>query len=106
MLTGLLGMLPSASLGKMNAMFEPVHGSAPDIAGTDKANPLAMILSLSMAFRYALDMPQWADIVEQAVTKTLNAGHRTADIAREGDKIISTSAMGDAVISTMEAITS
>ena len=106
MLTGSLGMLPSASLGKMNAMFEPVHGSAPDIANQGKANPLAMILSLAMAFRYALDMPQWADIVEQAVTKTVDAGRKTADIARHDDIILSTSAMGDEIIATMEAITS
>lgn len=104
MLTGSLGMLPSASLGQQSALFEPVHGSAPDIANQGKANPLAMILSLAMACRYALNLPDWADIIEQAVADTLMNGHRTADIAGKDDKISSTSMMGDAVINTMEII--
>ena len=82
MLTGSLGMLPSASLSASGAgMYEPVHGTAPDIAGQDKANPLATILSVGMLFRYSLDMPEAADNVDRAVAKVLAEGHRTADIA-------------------------
>lgn len=105
MLTGSLGMLPSASLGTRNALFEPVHGSAPDLAGEEKANPLAMILSVAMACRYALDLPGWADTIEQGVAAALDRGHRTADIAAASSgKILSTSAMGNAVIQEMEMI--
>jgi 3-isopropylmalate dehydrogenase len=108
MLTGSLGMLPSASLGEMQAngkraaLYEPVHGSAPDIMGQDKANPLATILSLSMMLRYSFNMQAEADLLENAVRDVLNAGIRTADIAGAGSKIIGTQAMGDAVVERLE----
>lgn len=100
MLTGSLGMLPSASLGApgVPGLYEPVHGSAPDIAGTGKANPLATILSFSMALRYSLDLPDWADKIEAAVEAVLNAGIRTADIMAAGCTQVSTSGMGDALL--------
>jgi len=102
MLTGSLGMLPSASLGadingKRASLYEPVHGSAPDIAGKGVANPLAMILSLAMALRYSLKDAKSAGRIEMAVKKTLSDGIRTADIAA-GGKAVSTAAMGDAVV--------
>jgi len=108
MLTGSLGLLPSASLGakdkngKIRSMYEPVHGSAPDIAGTGKANPIATILSFSMALRYSLDLNQEADNLEQAVQKVLNDGLRTKDILSKGKKEVSTSQMGDAIISKLK----
>ncbi len=99
MLTGSLGMLPSASLGDGRAaLYEPVHGSAPDIAGQNRANPLAMILSLGMALRYSRDAPDAADRLEAAVKRTLPDGIRTADIAGAGQPAISTDAMASAVI--------
>lgn len=103
MLTGSLGMLPSASLGAGRAsLYEPVHGSAPDIAGQNKANPLAMILSLAMALRYSLEAPAAADTLETAVKQTLADGVRTADIAGTGHTPVSTDAMGTAVISRLK----
>ena len=108
MLTGSLGLLPSASLGakdkngKMRSMYEPVHGSAPDIAGTGKANPIATILSFSMALRYSLDLDKEADNLEQAVQKVLDDGLRTKDILSKGKKEVSTSQMGDAIISKLK----
>jgi len=108
MLTGSLGLLPSASLGakdkngKMRSMYEPVHGSAPDIAGTGKANPIATILSFSMALRYSLDLNKEADILDQAVQKVLDDGLRTKDILSKGRKEVSTSQMGDAIISKLK----
>ncbi len=104
MLTGSLGMLPSASLGMQGAvgLFEPIHGSAPDIAGQGKANPLATILSLSMALRYALGRGDLADRVERAVQRVLNAGIRTADIVGStGRTPVSTADMGDAVVKAL-----
>ena len=110
MLTGSLGMLPSASLGapmengRPKAMYEPVHGSAPDIAGQGKANPSACILSFAMALRYSFNLGAEADLVEAAVNDVLDSGIRTADLAQaEGASPVSTSAMGDAVISAMAA---
>lgn len=98
MLTGSIGMLPSASLGAGKAgLYEPSHGSAPDIAGQDKANPLATILSVAMMCRYSLDLPQAADRIESAVADVLDAGLRTVDIAQPGTTILGTKAMGDAV---------
>lgn len=98
MLTGSLGMLPSASLGSGRAaLYEPVHGSAPDIAGQNKANPLAMILSLAMALRYSLGAPEAAARVEAAVRRTLADGVRTADIMAAGCTLVGTDAMGTAV---------
>lgn len=98
MITGSIGMLASASLseGKMG-LYEPVHGSAPDIAGKDIANPIATILSSAMMLRYSLDMPDAADSVEKAVNIALNEGYRTADIAKDGDKIIGTAQMGEII---------
>jgi len=108
MLTGSLGLLPSASLGakdkngKMRSMYEPVHGSAPDIAGTGKANPIATILSFSMALKYSLDLGKEADNLDQAVQKVLDDGLRTKDILSKGKKEVSTSQMGDAIISKLK----
>lgn len=102
MLTGSIGMLPSASLNSDGrGLYEPVHGSAPDIAGQDKANPLAAILSLAMALRYSLDESKQADRIERAVGAALARGLRTADIAGGADSI-GTTAMGDAVISELK----
>jgi len=108
MLTGSLGLLPSASLGakdkngKMRSMYEPVHGSAPDIAGKGKANPIASILSFSMALRYSLDLDKEADNLDKAVQKVLDDGLRTKDILSKGKKEVSTSQMGDAIISKLK----
>jgi len=110
MLTGSLGMLPSASLGEADkdgkrlALYEPVHGSAPDISGQGIANPIATILSFGMALRYSFDMAAEADLVDNAVQAALAEGCRTGDIASDGDKILSTSEMGSAIISQMEAL--
>jgi 3-isopropylmalate dehydrogenase len=111
MLTGSLGMLPSASLGeidsktgKRKAMYEPVHGSAPDIAGQGKANPLAMIASFGMALRYSLDLGDLADKVDQAIAAVLAKGLRTADLKSEGATIISTAQMGEAVLAELQAL--
>jgi 3-isopropylmalate dehydrogenase len=102
MLTGSIGMLPSASLDKDGrGMYEPCHGSAPDIAGQNIANPLATILSVSMMLRYSLALPDVADAIEAAVGRVLDAGYRTVDIYTEGMKKVSTSAMGDAVIAAL-----
>jgi 3-isopropylmalate dehydrogenase len=110
MLTGSLGMLPSASLGapmangRPKAMYEPVHGSAPDIAGQGKANPIASILSFAMALRYSFDAGAEADRLEAAVEKVLADGLRTADlIGEDGHTPISTTEMGDAIIATLDA---
>lgn len=105
MLTGSLGMLPSASLGApgVPGLYEPVHGSAPDIAGQGKANPLATILSFSMALRYSLERGDLADLLDGAVQDVLNAGIRTADIAAAGAAPISTAQMGDALIKALVA---
>ena len=108
MLTGSLGMLPSASLGapdatgRRKALYEPVHGSAPDIAGKGVANPLACVLSFAMMLRYSFDMPDEADLVENAVRDTLAAGTRTADIAKPGAAPVTTRAMGDAMLRELE----
>ncbi len=103
MLTGSLGMLPSASLGVQGttALYEPVHGSAPDIAGQGKANPLATILSFAMCLRYSFDQGDLADRIETAVQDVLNSGTRTPDIMADGCTEISTSAMGDAILAAL-----
>jgi len=104
MLAGSIGMLPSASLdAKQKGLYEPIHGSAPDIAGQDKANPLATILSLAMMFRYTFALPAVAERIETAVRRVLAQGLRTGDIALPGDMVIGTRAMGDAVVSAMRA---
>ncbi len=107
MLTGSIGMLPSASLNERGqGLYEPCHGSAPDIAGQDKANPLATILSLAMMLRYSLDRRDLADTVEKAVGRVLAAGLRTPDIAQggAGEQVIGTRAMGDAVIAELQGV--
>jgi 3-isopropylmalate dehydrogenase len=102
MLTGSIGMLPSASLDENGkGMYEPIHGSAPDIAGQNKANPLATILSVAMMLRYTLDQPDMAVRIEQAVNKVLDARLRTADIMSDGMTEIGTDAMGDAVVAAL-----
>lgn len=105
MTTGSLGMLPSASLGAVDpktgkrcAMYEPVHGSAPDIAGQGLANPIAMIASFGMALRYSCDMGKEADLLDQAIANVLDAGFRTADIMQPGMNRVGTSAMGAAIL--------
>ena len=103
MLTGSIGMLPSASLNALSAgLYEPVHGSAPDIAGQDRANPLATILSVAMLLRYSLNAGNAAAAVEAAVSNVLDQGCRTADIAAEGDAVIGTEAMGTAVLKALK----
>jgi len=108
MLTGSLGMLPSASLGapdaatgKRKAMYEPVHGSAPDIAGQGKANPIAMIASFAMALRYSFEMIELADKVEAAIASVLGEGLRTGDIMQDGCTKVTTAEMGDAIIAKL-----
>ena len=99
MLTGSIGMLPSASLNASGmGMYEPIHGSAPDIAGQNVANPLATIMSVSMMLRYSLDNAALADKIDAAVEKVLEQGYRTADIFVDGMELVGTDAMGDAVI--------
>ena len=102
MLTGSIGMLPSASLSADGpGVYEPVHGSAPDIAGQDKANPLAQVLSAAMMLRYGLDEPEAATQIEEAVIKVLDAGYRTGDIMSEGMKALGCKAMGEALLSVL-----
>ncbi|MDJ1168831.1 3-isopropylmalate dehydrogenase [Roseofilum sp. BLCC_M154] len=102
MLTGSIGMLPSASLGASGpGVFEPVHGSAPDIAGQDKANPLAQVLSGAMMLRYALNQPQAAQAIEDAVQTVLNQGYRTGDIMSEGQKLVGCREMGEALLKAL-----
>jgi 3-isopropylmalate dehydrogenase len=104
MLTGSIGMLPSASLNaKGFGLYEPIHGSAPDIAGKGLANPLATILSVAMMLRYSLNQPLAAAKVESAVRQVLKQGLRTADIAGAGEATVSTSQMGDAVVAALMA---
>jgi 3-isopropylmalate dehydrogenase len=111
MLTGSLGMLPSASLGeidvktrKRKALYEPVHGSAPDIAGKGLANPIAMIASFGMALRYSFDMGTLADQVDAAIAAVLTKGLRTADIKSEGMTAVSTTQMGEAIVKELQAL--
>jgi len=112
MASGSLGMLPSASLGPVDefgrrkALYEPVHGSAPDIAGMGIANPLGSILSVAMMLRLTLNRPEDADLLEQAVNVALAAGARTADIAEPGARKLSTEQMGDAVLSALDQVVS
>ncbi|HLF24001.1 MAG TPA: 3-isopropylmalate dehydrogenase, partial [Burkholderiales bacterium] len=102
MLTGSIGMLPSASLDAANkGMYEPIHGSAPDIAGKDMANPLATILSVAMMLRYTLNESALAERVERAVARVLDGGLRTGDIVTEGTKRVGTRQMGEAVVNAL-----
>lgn len=110
MLTGSIGMLPSASLGaedangKRKALYEPVHGSAPDIAGRDLANPIAMFLSFAMALRWSFDLQADADLLETAVENVLNTGMRTGDIMQPGMARCSTSVMADSILREMDKL--
>ncbi|WP_366556574.1 3-isopropylmalate dehydrogenase [Aquibaculum sediminis] len=110
MLTGSLGMLPSASIGDVDetgrrkALYEPVHGSAPDIAGAGKANPLATILSFAMALRYTFDHGEDADLIEKAVQQVLGRGIRTADIMSAGATLVSTEDMGKALLQELDSL--
>jgi len=110
MLTGSLGMLPSASLGgadesgRRKAMYEPVHGSAPDIAGEGLANPLACVLSYAMCLRYSFDMGDDADLLEDAVKAVLASGVRTADIMQDGMTKVSTTGMGEAIVKELDKL--
>lgn len=98
MVTGSIGLLPSASMGDgAPALYEPIHGSAPDIAGQDKANPIATILSAAMMFRYSFQLGDEADVIEEAVDKALAAGWRTADIVNLGEAIVGTRRMGEVI---------
>ena len=102
MLAGSIGMLPSASLDAQGkGLYEPIHGSAPDLAGQDRANPLATILSLAMMFRHTFARADVAERIERAVRAVLAAGHRTGDIAGPGERVIGTRAMGDAVVAVL-----
>jgi|TARA_B100001540_G_scaffold117636_1_gene105440 3-isopropylmalate dehydrogenase len=111
MLTGSLGMLPSASLGPLSengsrsAMYEPVHGSAPDIAGQGKANPLAMIMSFAMMLKYSFNMIEDSSLIEKAVQSVLTLGLRTYDISDGTNKVVSTQDMGKAVIEELKKLT-
>jgi 3-isopropylmalate dehydrogenase len=98
MLTGSIGMLPSASLGAAVGLFEPIHGSAPDIAGQNVANPIAMIASAAMMLSYAFRLDKEADAIERAIVKTLDLGYRTRDIQSPGAKIVGTAEMGDVIL--------
>lgn len=108
MLTGSLGMLPSASLGdpdetgRRKALYEPVHGSAPDIAGEGKANPIAALMSFAMCLRYSFDLGDDADLIEEAVKAVLGAGFRTGDIMSPGATLVSTQGMGDALLAELD----
>jgi 3-isopropylmalate dehydrogenase len=104
MLTGSIGMLPSASLGaSAPSLFEPVHGSAPDIAGQDQANPLAQVMSVSMMFRYGLDQPLAAQKIDEAVLKVLEMGYRTGDIMSEGMTQVGCQEMGQLLIKVLKS---
>ena len=104
MITGSLGMLPSASLGEKYALYEPVHGSAPDIAGQNKANPLASIASIALMFSYSFNLPEVGASIENAISKTLDKNFRTADIYSEGMTLVSTTVMRDEVLKSLEEI--
>jgi 3-isopropylmalate dehydrogenase len=111
MLTGSLGMLPSASLGaadadgRRKALYEPVHGSAPDIAGRDVANPLASLLSFAMMLRYSFDLGKESDLLEISIKSVLDSGKRTGDIMQPGMTKLSTTGMGDAVLAALDKLT-
>ena len=104
MVTGSLGMLPSASMGEKYALYEPVHGSAPDIAGQNKANPLAMILSVAMMLSYTLDMGKAGAAVQAAVSEVLEAGYRTGELYQDGDQLVGTDEMSNLVIKKLHEV--
>ena len=104
MITGSLGMLPSASIGDRYALYEPVHGSAPDIAGKDIANPIAMLSSVAMMFNHSFQMTQAAEIVEKAIERSLEQGYRTQDLYSEGKELVSLSKISDIILNNVEEI--
>jgi 3-isopropylmalate dehydrogenase len=104
MITGSLGMLPSASLGESHSLYEPVHGSAPDIAGQNKANPIAAISSAAMMLKYTFATDKASTLIEQSIENILNHGYRTADIHNEGDILVSTTEMTDLVLEEFDRI--
>ena len=102
MITGSIGMIPSSSLGATTCgLYEPIHGSAPDIAGKDVANPIGTILSAAMMLRFSFDMPKEADTIENAVSAYLDAGYRTADIMSEGGTLVGCSQCGELIIQNL-----
>ena len=102
MLTGSIGMLPSASLGGNNGMYEPIHGSAPDIAGQDIANPIATIMSIAMMFKYSFGVDEASEVIESAVEKILQNGYRTKDIMDNSGKLVGTKEMGDLILKEIQ----
>ena len=105
MISGSIGLLPSASLREDSfGMYEPIHGSAPDISGQGKANPIAQILSLAMLFRYSLNLSKYADLVEKAVNMVLEKGYRTADIFFGENKLVSTTEMGALILKEIKEL--
>ena len=102
MLTGSIGMLPSASIGAKVGLFEPIHGSAPDIAGRNIANPIATIASAAMMLSYAFQLEKEAEAIERAIVKTLDLGFRTKDIQSAGTQLVGTIEMGDAIVRHIE----
>lgn len=104
MLTGSIGMLPSASVGSTVGMFEPIHGSAPDIAGQNMANPIGTIASLAMMLQYSFDLSKEAELIEQAIQTTLDQGYRTKDIESAGTTLLGTKEMGDKILQNLESL--
>ena len=104
MLTGSIGMLPSASVGSTVGMFEPIHGSAPDIAGKNMANPIGTIASVAMMFQYSFDLPKEAKLIEQAIQTTLDQGYRTKDIEGPGTTLLGTKEMGDKILQNLGSL--
>jgi 3-isopropylmalate dehydrogenase len=101
MLTGSIGMLPSASMGSQTALYEPIHGSAPDIAGRNMANPIATIESVAMMLTYSFKLDEEAAAIERAIIRTLEEGYRTKDIHSEGMTLVGTVEMGDAIVKNL-----
>ena len=105
MITGSIGMLPSASLGENSfGLYEPIHGSAPDIAGQDKANPIATVLSIAMLLRYTLNLEEEAQSVENAVNRVLEEGYRTGDIMSPGKTLVGTNKMGELIAERLSKV--
>ena len=103
MLTGSIGMLPSASLGGQIGLYEPVHGTAPDIAGQDLANPIAMIASAAMMFKYSFGLSEEAEAIERAISSVLKSGYRTADLMRAGGRAVGTREMGQLILEHLDS---
>ena len=103
-ISGSLGMLPSASLGKKHALYEPVHGSAPDIAGKDVANPIGMIASIGMMFNYSFKLPKAGDLIRRSIDDALSRGYRTVDISRRNENTSTTDQITTAIIESMNEL--